>query len=112
MDAAFEKYFSQHGEDQVHLWLLCTHPSFRRRGAATLLCGWGLDRATEQGQPATVLASPMGKSLYEAVGFRLDGSFVIGIDDEEEHFTYWALTKQHQDRIAGLTITEHSCVVS
>lgn len=99
MDAAFTKYFAQYGNQQIHLWLLCTHPSFRRRGAGTRLCEWGLDQAKQRAVPATVLASPMGNRLYEEVGFTSDGSFLIG--DEPEKFTYWALTHRKMEP-AGL----------
>ncbi len=42
MDKGFEQFFGAIGDDQIHLWLLCTHPSFRRRGAGSRLCKWGL----------------------------------------------------------------------
>ncbi|KAK3686250.1 acyl-CoA N-acyltransferase [Podospora appendiculata] len=96
MDEGFAKYFSKHGSDQIHLWLLCTRPAFRRRGAGTSLCQWGLDYAARAGvRHATVLASPMGKQLYEEVGFVLNGSFFVGPvegDEEDEKLEIWALT--------------------
>jgi hypothetical protein len=46
--------------------------------------------------PATVLASPMGKRLYEKLGFGLDGSFMIQVEGEEEKLEIWALTKDTQ----------------
>ncbi|OTB09305.1 hypothetical protein M426DRAFT_315877 [Hypoxylon sp. CI-4A] len=33
----FEKYFAKYGNKQLNLWMLITHPDFRRRGAATML---------------------------------------------------------------------------
>ncbi|ORY67026.1 uncharacterized protein BCR38DRAFT_364158 [Pseudomassariella vexata] len=95
MDEGFQQYLRRYGDNQIHLWLLCTHPSFRRRGAATRLCRWGVERASLQSLYTTVLASPMGKKLYEELGFFLDGSFKIKVDSEPESLEIWALRRPH-----------------
>lgn len=92
MDTEFDTYFSRYGDDQIHLWLLCTIPSFRRRGAGTRLCRWGLDLAQSRSAHVTVLASPMGRALYEEIGFKLDGFFIVREGKEPEHLNMWALT--------------------
>ncbi|RYP55595.1 hypothetical protein DL771_012349 [Monosporascus sp. 5C6A] len=84
LDAASEKYFSGHGERQLHLWLLTTHPDFRRLGAGSMLTRWGMDVAGEKGWPVTVLASPMGDKLYQALGFKVIGNVTVQVDGEEE----------------------------
>ena len=98
MAAGFARFFGSHGNAQVHLWLLATHPDFRRRGAATRLCQWGLDQAALRGPVCTtVLASQMGKALYTELGFSLDGSFIVRVDDEPEELCIWALTHAEED---------------
>ncbi|KAI1456476.1 acyl-CoA N-acyltransferase [Annulohypoxylon moriforme] len=92
MDEAFELYFSEYGTDQIHLWLLATRPAFRRRGAGTRLCRWGLERASKNSICTTVLASPMGKCLYEELGFTNCDSFFIQVDGEAEKLQLWAMT--------------------
>lgn len=95
MNEGFASYFAWLGRDQIHLWLLCTRPAFRRRGAATQLCRWGLSLAARQRVYTTVLASPMGKKLYEELGFELNGSFIIRVEGEKEKLKVWALTKEN-----------------
>jgi hypothetical protein len=36
----------------------------------------------------------MGKRLYEALGFVLDGSFIVQVEAEEEKLEIWALTRE------------------
>ncbi|KAF7344603.1 putative gnat family protein [Mycena sanguinolenta] len=69
-DEAHEKYLiPQHGTAQIHLQALGTHPSFTRRGLAKALCRWGMDCADRDGVVATLVASPMGRSVYPRFGF-------------------------------------------
>ncbi|KAK6334550.1 hypothetical protein TWF730_003764 [Orbilia blumenaviensis] len=78
------EYFSKYGNEQYHLWLLVTHPDFRKRGAGTMLCRWGMEKATEQSYMTTVLGSPMGTLLYEYLGFKLVGFVTAHVEGEEE----------------------------
>ena len=57
---SFQKYFAKYAEKQIRLWLLVTHPNFRRHGAGTMLTERGIRTAKDKGWPVTVLASPMG----------------------------------------------------
>ncbi|KAI1106394.1 acyl-CoA N-acyltransferase [Jackrogersella minutella] len=91
MGEAFERYFGAYGKDQIHLWLLATHPDFRRRGAGTRLCQWGQERASRDSLHTTVLASPMGKSLYEELRFTNSGTFFIQVDGETDKLKLWAM---------------------
>lgn len=85
MSAAFKKYFSIYGNEQLSLEWLVTHPSFRRRGAGTKLCKWGEEEAIRRGGwTLTVMASPMGNVLYAHLGYRLVGTVTAGMDNEEE----------------------------
>lgn len=84
----FQKYFAKYAESQIHLWLIVTHPDFRRRGAGTMLMNWGLDAAKEKGLPITVFASPMGRLLYAHLGFQDVATEIIQVDDEEDKLTF------------------------
>lgn len=78
---------------QWHLWVLCTLPAFRGRGAATRLCKWGLERASKEGMVSTVLSTdPHGKRLYEKIGWQLQGSFAIRVGDEPECNVIYPMT--------------------
>ncbi len=94
LDNAFEKYFSQYGRKQIHLWLLATHPDFRRRGVGSKLCRWGIEMAKPRGWPATVLASPMGSQLYKGLGFKLLGSITVQVEGEREKLIVECLEKR------------------
>lgn len=63
------------------LHILATHPEHHRRGAGAMLIAWGLRKADSAQLPAFLEASPMGKPLYERMGF------------QEKHVETWDLTK-------------------
>jgi predicted N-acetyltransferase YhbS len=92
----FDHYFAAYGKQQIHLWLLTTHPDFRRQGAGTRLCNWGLEEARKKGWMLTVVASAMGKSLYEHLGYKLVGTLKIQADGEDETFDEYCLEKKRQ----------------
>ena len=52
------------------LSLMCVHPSHQRHGAGSLLMSWGIDQADSLGLESFVEATPMGKFLYEAHGYK------------------------------------------
>lgn len=94
LSAGFARFFAPYGKEQIHLWLLVTHPNFRRRGAGTMLCNWGLVEATKKGWILTVLASPMGKILYEHLGYNLVGTEKVQADGEDETFNVYCLEQK------------------
>ena len=51
------------------LAILFVHPEHRRRGAASLLMRWGMEKADELGLEAFVEATDDGKPCYEHHGF-------------------------------------------
>lgn len=66
------------------MWLI-THPDFRRRGAATSMCNWGREEAERRGGwTLTVMASPMGRLLYEHLDYKFVGSEVAQVNGEDE----------------------------
>ena len=84
----FEKYFSKYEEKQIHLWLIVTHPDYRRRGAGTMLTDWGINTAEKKNWPVTVFASPMGELLYAHLEFEKIAVEEIHAEGEEEKLTF------------------------
>ena len=52
-----------------------------------MLVKWGMKVADEKGWPTTLAASPMGRFLYEYLGFEKIASEVVRADGEEETLT-------------------------
>lgn len=48
---------------------LATHPDYQRRGAGSMLVGWGCELADKHGVAAYVDASRAGAPLYQRFGF-------------------------------------------
>lgn len=91
---AFAGYFRLYANAHLHLWMVITHPDFRRRGAGTMLCEWGQDEADKRGGwPLTVLANPMGRAFYQHLGYRIVGSVTAQVDGEHEKVDIDALEK-------------------
>lgn len=55
--------------DLVDLHVLVTDPSYQRRGAASILVQWGVDRAKELGLPLYLESSKRAHELYKKFGF-------------------------------------------
>ncbi|KAH9894585.1 acyl-CoA N-acyltransferase [Xylariomycetidae sp. FL2044] len=62
---------------QVYLFILFTHPDYRRRGVAQRLLNWGMDKADEMGVEMFLDSTPVGKPLYEANKFQVVAETVI-----------------------------------
>ncbi|KAI0162420.1 hypothetical protein BJ166DRAFT_267942 [Pestalotiopsis sp. NC0098] len=101
LSTAFDTHFAKYAGDQVHLWLLTTHPDYRRRGAARALCCWGMQLAQSRNHPVTVLASPMGRQLYTNIGFRTVGAVVVQVPGEEQRLEVFCLEKKPQLQVAA-----------
>lgn len=71
------------GNQQLHLQILGVHPDHWRRGIGSSLVRWGMDRASKENVPLTVLASSLGLSLYSRLGFRNLGSSFTQVPGEE-----------------------------
>jgi len=48
----------------------------------------------EKGWVLTVLASPMGGLLYEQLGYKLVGSVIVQVDDEDEKLEVYCLMRK------------------
>ncbi|KAI1412052.1 acyl-CoA N-acyltransferase [Hypoxylon sp. FL1857] len=54
---------------QVYLFIIFTHPNYRRKGVAQQFMSWGMKKADEMGVEMFLDATPVGKPLYGANGF-------------------------------------------
>ncbi|KAF7917508.1 uncharacterized protein EAE97_012036 [Botrytis byssoidea] len=91
-DAAFmkaigdtRKEFTEmfHG-NEFYLHLLGTPPDFRRRGYATQLLKWGIERSIRDNAPLVLAASAMGEPTYLAAGFEELGRVPIVAEGDYE----------------------------
>ncbi|KAF1986480.1 acyl-CoA N-acyltransferase [Aulographum hederae CBS 113979] len=73
-----------YGTGHFHLQILATHPSYRKRGAATALCNVGLAAATRLNMVVSVFASPMGRRLYRQLGFCYVNEVRIQVEGEDQ----------------------------
>ncbi|KAH6722679.1 hypothetical protein BKA61DRAFT_651148 [Leptodontidium sp. MPI-SDFR-AT-0119] len=83
----FKTYFAEWAEKQVNLASLVVHPDFRLRGGGSMLVRWGMNVADGKGWPVTLCASPMGRFLYEYLGFKTIASEVVQVEGEKETLT-------------------------
>ncbi|PVH81301.1 acyl-CoA N-acyltransferase [Cadophora sp. DSE1049] len=83
----FKTYFAKWAEKQVNLASLVVHPNFRLRGGGSMLVRWGMNVADDKGWPVTLCASPMGRFLYEYLGFKTIASEVVQVEGEQETLT-------------------------
>ncbi|KAK8054870.1 acyl-CoA N-acyltransferase [Apiospora rasikravindrae] len=60
------------GKEHLMLESLATLDTHRARGIGTALVEWGNAYADERGLPSFLLASPLGKAVYEKVGFAVE----------------------------------------
>ncbi|KAF7882224.1 hypothetical protein EAF00_011740 [Botryotinia globosa] len=91
-DAAFtkaidgtRKEFTEvfHG-GEFYLHFLGTHPDFRRRGYATQLLKWGIERSIRDNAPLVLAATVMGEPTYLASGFEELGRVPIVAEGDYE----------------------------
>lgn len=87
-----ELFVSRYGEKMLSLRQLATLPAYWRMGAATMLCKWGMEKARKADVAVPIFASPMGKLLYESLGFRQVGTWKAQVEGEDEALVIHALT--------------------
>ncbi len=86
-----ELFDAAYGDAQFFHLILDTHPGYRRRGAGTMLCEWGIARAKEQGKVVMLFATAMGAPLYGKLGFRTLGLVKVQVEGEEENLELKAM---------------------
>jgi predicted acetyltransferase len=96
LPAGLKKYFKKFGSEQIPLWEVVTHPDFRRRGAASMICEWGQKEANKDGKSLSLLATPMGKGLYLKLGYHVLGSVVVQVEGEEQRVVVDAMIKHNR----------------
>ncbi|KAI2625648.1 hypothetical protein GGR54DRAFT_637427 [Hypoxylon sp. NC1633] len=80
-----EQLIERHGQPRaevgqrphLYLFILFTHPKYRRRGSAQRVLDWGIKKADELGLELFLDATPMGRPLYEKNGLVLIKKNVI-----------------------------------
>lgn len=79
-------------EPCYHLSFLATDPDHERRGAATILIKWGLDRCSEDKTSAYLESTPVASALYTRLGFtpeeKISMTFPDGSEYEEVGFLF------------------------
>ncbi|KAJ0108912.1 hypothetical protein J7T55_005455 [Diaporthe amygdali] len=64
------RYEVMKGRPHYLLGMIVTSPDYRRRGAASLLMQWGIEKADERGVEIYLESSLAGRPLYEKFGLR------------------------------------------
>ncbi|KAE9371562.1 acyl-CoA N-acyltransferase [Stipitochalara longipes BDJ] len=79
LDALEEK----HRPEGRHYYLfdLATSPEYQRRGVASRLLGYGLEKADREGVKVYLSASPMGAVVYARLGFVEVGSLSVDLEE-------------------------------
>ena len=62
------------GQERFHLWELCTLPEFRRRGCASALVYWGMNKAAHDNVADTLYVSEQGLLVYRSLRFSYAGN--------------------------------------
>ncbi|PMD48145.1 acyl-CoA N-acyltransferase [Hyaloscypha variabilis F] len=77
-------FVGKFGQRQLSLRQMATLPDYWRRGAASTLLEWGMERARREGVAVPMFAGNMGKKLYEKFGFKELGIAHVQVEGEEE----------------------------
>ena len=89
---AYKDFFAALDPEQLHLQILATLPLFQRRGHATSLCAWAMERVRRDAlNDMSVMASPMGHRLYTRLRFEEAGTFYVQVPGEEERLVLRAM---------------------
>lgn len=89
-----DKHFAPYGMQQIALANLATHRDYRRRGCGAALCKYGIRMAQDKRCVVTVLGSPLGKLLYQSVGFKITAVEPLGVPGEDEILYITSLVNQ------------------
>jgi ribosomal protein S18 acetylase RimI-like enzyme len=85
------RYLAGFGSEQMHMYMLGTHPQHRRQGAGELLTRWGMDWAAADDVVVTLLAGGVGLPLYRHLGFEHLGRLEIQLQGEVEKVVLYAM---------------------
>lgn len=88
---AREHFVAEFGDRHLHLGMIATHPDYQRRGAAGMMLRWGIDKAEREGLAISLFASPMGKPVYQHMGYEVRDVVRVQVEGEEEFITETAM---------------------
>ncbi|KAI3335928.1 hypothetical protein F4824DRAFT_462904 [Ustulina deusta] len=80
---------------------LVVHPSYRRRGHATLMLKWGQRLCDQDGIDQGVIPSHMGEQVYLGLGYKVVGEMHIPDDGIAQGFTQRVAMYSAQEAKAG-----------
>jgi len=83
MNKVHAKYWETLYPKNYRLELLATHPDYRKRGAATELIQWGIEKAAFEGVDVGVESSPMGLPLYLHLEFILQETLTVTVEGDD-----------------------------
>lgn len=89
------------GRPHAILMYMATEPAWRRRGAATAVVKWGLEKCKQMGIPAFLEASEDGKKVYEKLGFEVVDEIVMELEQETARFPamiWWPPGTREEDK--------------
>jgi GNAT superfamily N-acetyltransferase len=96
--AKAEYFDNRYTNGHMFLKLLVCHPGHRRRGAGTALVKWGTTKAAQWRLNTTLLASPMGETLYTTLGFVQLGRFRVEVEGETDFLDIPAMVFTFRNR--------------
>ncbi|KAI6303667.1 hypothetical protein MCOR22_007383 [Pyricularia oryzae] len=106
IESAIEFIFGK-SREHYELSILAVHPQHGRKGIGKNLVQWGLDRARSDKKDAYLIATPMGKPLYERLGFVAIGDVpFLGINFTSMIVKNNPHTRLEDGRIVHLNETE------
>jgi GNAT superfamily N-acetyltransferase len=92
-----ELFVGKFGQRQLALRQMATLPDYWRRGAASTLLKWGMERARKEGVAVPMFAGGMGKKLYQAFGFKELGVAHVQVEGEEAKLFMSAMAWDPED---------------
>ncbi|KAI8630811.1 acyl-CoA N-acyltransferase [Xylariaceae sp. FL1651] len=95
----------------VYLFIIFTHPHYRRKGVGQLFMDWGMKKADELGVDFFLDSTPYGRPLYEANGFTYieENINIPTTDDPDDHWreiekkvgaiTFWLMWRPNGGKV-------------
>ncbi|KAI0389590.1 acyl-CoA N-acyltransferase [Xylariaceae sp. FL0594] len=83
----------------LYLFIIFTHPAYRRRGVGQQFMTWGIDKVNEKGFDFYLDATPVGRQLYEANGFEIIEE-IVNIPVTENPDEKW---KEMEEKVGPFT---------
>ncbi|CAF9932450.1 MAG: hypothetical protein HETSPECPRED_008363 [Heterodermia speciosa] len=88
------------------LTFIGTDPQYERRGAATALIQWGLDRCCESGAPAYLESTLGAVQLYERLGFKIRHRVSIVLEGAQSYEEACCVFQPRGTMLAGQGLSD------